>query len=299
MGGLGNQMWIVAAAYVVSAETGCPLYIPRHTGCNPHNTRGNDYTATVFSAMGPKAVHTDVSAAVLHERLRYMDDWHEVRPGPPPHGGFAAWSVAGLGGKGNGDHPHGFLMASYFQYWDVLAPHEAALRACFLAGLGGHVARIQEVVGPDPASTAFVHVRRGDYVALSHIHVMQTQEYYRECLGRLRAANPGLRRVFVLSDDPEWCRAQPLFAPGPPSSTGDDALPLLLPEMVYPDPAVAGDELLTLALMACCKGGAICANSTFSWWGAFLGDAPHVYLPSRWIDTVTVVNICPGKWTQV
>ena len=60
---------------------------------------------------------------------------------------------------------------------------------------------------------------------------------------------------------------------------------------------------MTLALMSLCKAGAICANSTFSWWGAFLGAhgvrAP-VFVPERWIGGDKLpVALFPDEWHVV
>ena len=61
------------------------------------------------------------------------------------------------------------------------------------------------------------------------------------------------------------------------------------------------DELLTLAAMSLCEGGAVIANSTFSWWGAMLGaekaGAP-VFYPGRWYKDVQPA-LFPASWTQI
>jgi hypothetical protein len=59
------------------------------------------------------------------------------------------------------------------------------------------------------------------------------------------------------------------------------------------------DELESLALMSLCRKGAICANSTFSWWGAFLGtygERAPVYVPEKWISDPPIVSLFPPEW---
>jgi len=127
----------------------------------------------------------------------------------------------------------------------------------------------------DPTHLGFMHVRRGDY--LKHPWCVQTEEYYSLAIPHI----PAVSRWIVLSDDIEWCRAQPLFA---------------LCEIVD-EP----DELVGLALMSLCHGGAIIANSTYSWWGAMLGahnsGTPVVY-PSKWLQDASP-NLFPRKWIRI
>ena len=61
------------------------------------------------------------------------------------------------------------------------------------------------------------------------------------------------------------------------------------------------NELETFNIMTQCHGGAICANSTFSWWGAFLGahskKAP-VIIPQKWIN-LPIVELFPKEWHSI
>ena len=115
----------------------------------------------------------------------------------------------------------------------------------------------------DPTHTGFIHVRRGDYLAQPTHHWIQTEEYYTKGLNQLSTVS----RWLILSDDIEWCREQPFFS--------------------HCECLDETDELAGLALMSLCHGGAIIANSTYSWWGAMLGPeqakAPIVY-PSKWLN---------------
>jgi hypothetical protein len=58
----------------------------------------------------------------------------------------------------------------------------------------------------------------------------------------------------------------------------------------------------SLALMASCTEGGICANSTFSWWGAYLNPKRTLILPNKWFNSTSFysqgyyfpgVQICP------
>jgi hypothetical protein len=106
-----------------------------------------------------------------------------------------------------------------------------------------------------------LHVRRQDYVHEHSNHPPCSEEYYRKAI--LRYEND--RRIIVFSDDPEWCRNQALFS----------EKRFLVFE--------SGDQRTDLCLMTLCSDHII-ANSSFSWWGAWLSRNPlkTVIAPKRW-----------------
>lgn len=107
-----------------------------------------------------------------------------------------------------------------------------------------------------PRKTA-VHVRRGDYVRLADHHPPATEDYYRRALEMLGETN-----VVVFSDDVEWCREHLAWA--------------------RPAAFVEGNsDYEDLFLMTRCRYHVI-ANSSFSWWGAFLSDNREPIYPVRW-----------------
>ena len=75
----------------------------------------------------------------------------------------------------------------------------------------------------------------------------------------------------VFSDDIEWCKAT---LPARYPSVGSN-------KWIW----FTGDEYATLSAMMGCTLGGICANSTFSWWGAYL---------SRSLEKLFIM---PGTWT--
>jgi hypothetical protein len=54
--------------------------------------------------------------------------------------------------------------------------------------------------------------------------------------------------------------------------------------------------------MSLCKKGAICANSSFSWWGAFLGayeNRAPIFVPHLWMHECRIDSLFPEEWTIV
>lgn len=137
------------------------------------------------------------------------------------------------------------------------------------------------------ASSVSVHIRRGDYVSLGNA---LPPAYYRQSLTRIHKET-GAESLFFFSDDMDWVR------------THNEEL---LPESVdfdvnyveCNDGETAHEDL---RLMRTCDSHVI-ANSTFSWWGAWLdgSDMNRVIAPNYWFDTpVEQLDIIPDRWTTV
>lgn len=138
----------------------------------------------------------------------------------------------------------------------------------------------------DPHSVA-VHVRRGDYLAVSDNttrHGVLGKDYYDRALAHLDAL--GHRNRVWFGDDPEWVRANLVRA-------GDRVCP---PDATTQD----GGEI---ALMAACSSKVI-ANSTFSWWAGYLGRAPTdqnpVIAPATWFADAhsDASDLVPPEWLR-
>jgi hypothetical protein len=135
-----------------------------------------------------------------------------------------------------------------------------------------------------------IHVRRGDYVtsaATNEFHGVLDVDFYEQAVRHVQERVPDLQG-FVFSDDPDWCR----------KALGHLQLPL-----TFVDANRGEDSWQDLYLMAACRHN-IVANSSFSWWGAWLGDGPGrtdrvVIAPRRWFagEDVVVEDRCPPHWT--
>jgi len=162
-------------------------------------------------------------------------------------------------------------------------------------------AELQPVLPLSPASaellariqaheTIAVHVRRGDYVSLAaaaRYHGVLPLAYYTEALQRLQSRHPRAG-LLVFSDDPDWCRAQ---LPCPAAQTG------------FVTHNQGGDAWQDLVLMAACRHHVI-ANSSFSWWGAWLADQRQgaagrlVFAPAQWFAATPIApqDRFPAHW---
>ena len=145
------------------------------------------------------------------------------------------------------------------------------------------IANCEEVMGSinNPIS---LHVRRTDYVEKSQDHPPCTLEYYEEALKKFDNNRP----VVIFTDDIQWCKNQDIFKP-------DRFLVSETQNNVY-----------DLCMMTMCDDYII-ANSSFSWWGAWLSKNPdpQVIAPKKWFgDTgYTAKNntedIVPDRWTKI
>ncbi len=126
-----------------------------------------------------------------------------------------------------------------------------------------------------------IHVRRGDYVMFPDHHPTCSKEYYNSAISKFE---DGTEKVFlVFSDDIEWCRQE--FAGH---------------QFVVCD---IMDPYVELYLMSLCDHHII-ANSSFSWWGAWLNikEDKIVVAPSRWFGSAMNKNtedVYSPNWIKI
>jgi hypothetical protein len=264
MGGLGNQIFIIMAAYIAHKLHNCPLYIfENNISNNKHNLNKFNYNNTLFKYFG---IHTNNIFDELFLKsngyiMHYLS--HDD--------GFKAWKPHDL--------KPGTITSSYYQYYPTIKTYESEIRNLLLKGLEEH---INKKTISDPDTSAFLHIRRGDYLNHPNIHFIQPLEYYKKSVNYL-CENRKINKIYIFSDDMEWVNSEPFFS--------SDIFEIINSK----------DELYCLHLMSQCKGGAICANSTFSWWGAFLGaysERNIVIIPNKWIS-YNIESLFPEEWIKV
>lgn len=128
-----------------------------------------------------------------------------------------------------------------------------------------------------------IHLRRGDYLN-SILDGVCTDGYYANAINKIKNLIPGKTlRFFVFSDDINY--AESLF-------NGD--------EFVFVDNNHGSNSWIDMYLMSCCKHN-INANSTFSWWAAWLNENVNkiVMVPSSFFRTRETPEFYPEQWIKV
>lgn len=149
--------------------------------------------------------------------------------------------------------------------------------------LGGkNVALLREI---RHSEAVFVHVRRGDYLSPKYIDRFKgccTLDYYNLALHYVseHVENP---RYYVFSNDIEWTKKN-----------------LKINNPTYVDWNTDERSPIDMYLMSQCRYGII-ANSTFSYWGAMLGDNKLIVTyPGKWINPpFSVGDIFPEDWIKL
>ena len=118
--------------------------------------------------------------------------------------------------------------------------------------------KIYNQIAPEGKAIS-LHIRRTDHLLKPQFHPVLPITYYENALKKFDNDLP----VIIFSDDPKWCNQQELF----------DNDRYFISE--------GGDNITDMCLMSMCSHHII-ANSTFSWWGAWLSGNNNVIGPKLW-----------------
>lgn len=133
------------------------------------------------------------------------------------------------------------------------------------------------------SSSVSIHIRRGDY--LNHENEFGnicTVEYYIKAINYLKSKYIDLT-FFIFTDDKDWVHTN-----------------FNINQSYIVDCNNGKDSWQDMCLMSNCKHNII-ANSTFSWWGAWLNENPNknVIAPEYWMNSVDCRDIIPENWIKI
>lgn len=122
-----------------------------------------------------------------------------------------------------------------------------------------------------------IHVRRNNYLSLKYIYEVLDMDYYNGAIEYMEGID--IKKFIVFSDDMEWCKK---------NFRGD--------KFIF----IEDTDYVEMFLMSRCAHNII-ANSSFSWWGAWLGDARarRVIAPIKWFSNkIPSDSIVPWNWIK-
>ncbi len=128
-------------------------------------------------------------------------------------------------------------------------------------------------------NTVSIHIRRTDYTESNGYHPVQSMEYYEKAIAEIGSYD----KLFVFSDDINWCKENLKFR-----------------DMIFME---GFTDIEDLFIMSMCKNNII-ANSSFSWWGAWLNNNPNkkVVAPINWFGqqaNISTADILPENWIKI
>lgn len=286
IGGLGNQMFQYACGRALSLRTNQPLRIATDL-FNGYALHNGFELNNIFKIDAPQATEAELerllgwqSNPMLRRLLgRPTMRWATGRGWcNEPH--FEYWP--GINKVQASTYLHGYWQSE--KYFNEIADW---IRRDFTFKIpwGAEDLAVRSRMKSQPSAS--LHVRRGDYANNKNQLVYATCgiDYYRDAIRTLRQQIPGIR-FFVFSDDPDWVDAT------------------LSPEFGSMDTIRhnGGKRSANDMRLMSQANHHIIANSSFSWWGAWLNSSPEkiVVAPRRWfLNGNNDIDLIPRKWIRI
>jgi glycosyltransferase involved in cell wall biosynthesis len=267
-GGLGNQIFTVAAAFGISRLHKLPLVLDTSTFARRREIRSNslDLYGLPFERIASVTERDGVAEFVIQgSRLAlplFEEDSYRFDASLVEHcvdGGY---------------------IKGYFQspkYFDAIKQEVVSLFRDKIVHESDGAALKRRILD---CNSVGVHVRRGDYLNTPayEFHGVCKTEYFRRAIEIMRNGQTD-PTFFVFSDDPDWC-----------CKHFKDR------DMVVASSARTPSA--DLDLLASCKHH-ILSNSSFSWWGAYLAktEGQSVIAPAPWYTRIPVApDLIPASW---
>lgn len=287
MGGLGNQMFQYAFGRRIALLRNTELKIDvtdLNDKTKKHTSR--KFELDVFTQTPAIATEAEIDKFTGYQRSKikriirrvfFIKSPYKI-VGEPTH----AFIPEVLNTKDNS------LLIGFWQTEKYFLPIAETIRKDFtfekpLVGLNKTIA--EEITSSDSVS---VHIRRGDYVydpVTNKYHGTCDVYYYYRAVDLIKKKFSNIA-LYIFSDDMEWVKQNMKF----------DA------PVKYINGNSGDDSYIDMQLMSLCKHNII-ANSSFSWWGAWLNNNPGkiVVAPIKWINdsSVDTNDVIPEGWVKI
>lgn len=182
------------------------------------------------------------------------------------------------------------LFDGYWQSYKYLQPIEQKLREQFVFK-GIEFADLELYTEIKNVNSVSLHIRRGDYLKGKNTAIYEnvSMDYYEEAI-RYFSKELVSPQFYIFSNDLDWVK-------------NNLKMPQELPFVYVNNTDNANTTLADLYLMSSCKHHII-ANSTFSWWGAWLNPSrdKKVIGPKKWYKgkmNALTLDLIPSEWVRL
>ena len=303
IGGLGNQLFILATAFAIAFKNNCYLTceLVNHIKCQFREV--NEYWDTLFKFMN-----------FSNELIKYNGYEQYFKESESEWGKYIEINKT----------QNKLFIEGYFQhaqYFDQYR-HELSIFLGFDTFFHlyktpiNYLEKYNWLLNNYNYYLIAIHVRRGDYLKLQHFFKIPPITYFNKCLAdiKLKKQYSDISKpikFIIFSDDIPWCKTHITSNPNNTETTNIDngnktnndlidvakdeklQTDLLVgnPEFIYIENELDYIEMILLSYCDCF----ILSNSTFSWWGAYLSNKPKkaVYLPGQWFNSPNMINVYP------
>ena len=283
-GGLGNQMFQYAAgrALALRHKTGLQLDLSSYQSRRHFETSRSFELHNLAIEVEPASPLTSVGFRLARRSsrtLRRLSGWDTKREQFISHYNAAFEAL-----------PDDSYIYGYWQSWRYFSPVADRIRKELQprVALSAESSEVERII--KATNSLSLHVRRGDYVtskSTNNFHGVLDLDFYASAVSHVQERVSNVQ-AYVFSDDLDWCK---------------EALASLPLPMTFVDVNRGEDSWQDLFLMAACRHNVV-ANSSFSWWGAWLGDDADqghriVIAPKKWFlgTEIDVADRCPPTWT--
>ena len=286
MGGLGNQMFQYAAAKALAEHHRVPLKVDL-SFLNDRSAKENftfrEYELSCFDTVIEIASKDELS--IFNRKNRFIRLILSLLGISTP---TRYYEQSFNYNESFNELPNEILLEGYFQSEKYFIQIRSLLLENFKwrsPATGVNLSLIESIKSTNSVS---LHIRRGDFVdnkVINSFHGLCDFNYYQRAISHINLITQNAN-FFIFSDDINW--AKKMFV----SSSS----------VVFIDHNNGKESFWDMRLMSYCKHNII-ANSSFSWWGAWLNNYTHkiVIAPKRWFtdSAINTSDILPAQWIRM
>ena len=279
-GGLGNQLFQLFTTISFSIKVGEPFVFLKILDIKKQMNNRPPYWDNFLQSLQPFLRVSFKESFVLYKE---------------PYFHYSDILTTLFQNNNNNMHSHNIALNGYFQSFRYF--HEAKntiLRLIQFEKQKKMVLQKYETIHFEQGVTS-MHFRLGDYKNLQHKHPILPLEYYKNCLDFLCSFDNASKNVLVFCEEQDQQTIEPMI------QTFKQEYPFLTFKMIdfnIPD----WEQMI---LMSCCQDNII-ANSTFSWWGAYLNDNsekkvcyPEIWFGEQYKTCLDTRDLFLPEWNQI